>query len=239
MSTNWMAASIWQREVLEFLQRRRALAIKMVFPLLVGAPLLFSSAPAFYAAMALTMLVAIIGALGSGAVLTRERATGLPVRYRPPPTRPGALLLQRLCANAAIDLVQMLPVFALLAISHPNGGAWWTALLLAAGGALLAGNVLGAWASTLSHSPGEVMLYVLLPLLPTLYLSGVFVPLTDTVLSTLSRLLPFSYLHEALLGALGGKTSLSPGTVALAGIGFIVGAAGFAGLLGRRVLETD
>jgi hypothetical protein len=53
------------------------------------------------------------------------------------------------------------------------------------------------------------------------------------------RLLPFSYLHESLLGALGGQPNLLPWETLLGGFGFLVGAAGLTGRLGRRVLETD
>jgi ABC-type multidrug transport system permease subunit len=234
-----LAGSIWQRELVEFSQRRRALVIKLLFPLLVAIPLLFSGAPVVYVAMALTMLIAIIGALGAGAVLTRERLLGLSVRYRTLPVTPGRLLLERLSINAAIDLLQLLPVLLLIAIRHPAQIAWWTALLLTTAAVLLIGNLLGAVASLLSDSPGEVMLYVFIPLLPVLYLSGVFTPLSQPVLLVISRFLPFSYLHEALLGALGGQPNLLLWETVLAGFGFLVGAAGLTGRLGRRVLEAE
>lgn len=234
-----LAGTIWQREFVEFSQRRRALVIKLLFPLLVAIPLLFSGAPAFYAAMALTMLVAIIGALGAGAVLTRERQAGLTVRYRTLPVTPGRLLVERLATNAAIDFVQLGPVLLLIGFRRPGAFAWWPALLLTVAAVLLIGNLLGAAASVLSDSPGEVMLYVFIPLLPVLYLSGVFTPLTQPVLLLVSRLLPFSYLHESLLGALGGKPNLLPWETVLGGIGFLVGAAGVTGRMGRRVLESE
>jgi ABC-type multidrug transport system permease subunit len=189
--------------------------------------------------MALTMLITIIGALGAGAVLTRERLVGLTVRYRTLPVTPGRLLLERLSINAAIDFLQLLPVLLLVAVRHPAGIAWWPALLLTSLAALLVGNLLGAAASMLSDSPGEVMLYIFIPLLPVLYLSGVFVPLTEPALLVVSRFLPFSYLHQALLGALGGRPNLLPWEALLGGVGFLVGAAGLTGLLGRRVLESE
>lgn len=234
-----LAGTIWQRELVEFSQRRRALIVKLLFPLLLAFPLLFSGAPVIYAAMALTMLVAIIGALGAAAVLTRERLLGLTLRYRTLPVTPGRLLLERLSINAAIDLLQLLPVVLLVGIRHPSQVAWWPALLLTVAAVLLIGNLVGAVASTFSDSPGEVMLYVILPLLPVLYLSGVFTPLTQPVLLVISRFLPFSYLHEALSGALGGQPNLLPWETALAGFGFLVGAAGLTGRLGRRVLEAE
>jgi len=114
-----LAGTVWQRELLEFYQRRRALVIKLLFPLFIAIPLLFSRAPVIYVAMALTMLITIIGALGAGAVLTRERLVGLTVRYRTLPVTPGRLLLERLSINAAIDFLQLLPVLLLVAVRHP------------------------------------------------------------------------------------------------------------------------
>lgn len=233
-----LAGTIWQRELVEFAQRRRALVIKLAFPLVVGIPLVFA-APPFYAAMSLTMLMAIIGTLGAGAVLTRERQSGLTLRYRTLPVTPGRLLIERLSTSALIDLVQVTPVLVLIAVRHPSQFAWWPALLLSTAGVLLLGNLMGAVASTLSDSPGEVMLYVFIPLLPLLYLSGIFAPLSQPVLLLISRLLPFSVLHESLLGALGGQPNLLPWETLLGGVGFLVGAAGLTGRLGRRVTESD
>jgi len=233
-----LAGTIWQRELVEFAQRRRALVIKLAFPLLFGIPLVIA-APPFYAAISLTMLVAIIGAVGAGAVLTRERQSGLTLRYRTLPVTPGRLLIERLSTSALIDLLQVTPVLVLIALRHPSQFAWWPALLLSTAAVLLIGNLMGAVASTLSDSPGEVMLYVFIPLLPLLYLSGVFTPLSQPALLVVSRLLPFSYLHESLLGALAGQPNLLPWETLLGGFGFLVGAAGLTGCLGRRVLESD
>jgi ABC-type multidrug transport system permease subunit len=233
-----LAGTIWQRELVEFAQRRRALLIKLAFPLLIGIPLV-AAAPPFYAAMSLTMLIAIIGTLGSGAVLTRERQSGLTLRYRTLPVTPGRLLIERLSTSALIDLMQLTPVLVLIALRRPSAFAWWPALLLSTAAVLLLGNLMGAVASTLSDSPGEVMLYVFIPLLPLLYLSGVFTPLAHPALLVISRLLPFSYLHESLLGALGGQPNLLPWETLLGGFGFLVGAAGLTGRLGRRVTESD
>jgi len=234
-----LAGTIWQRELVEFAQRRRALVIKLGFPLLVALPLVISGAPTIYAAMALTMLITIVGALGSGAVLTRERQSGLTRRYRTLPVTPGRLLIERLSTNAVIDLLQLASVLVLIALRHPSQATWWPALVLSTVGVLLIGNLMGAVASTLSDSPGEVMLYVFIVLLPLLFLSGVFTALTEPALLAVSRLLPFSYLHESLVGALGGQPNLLAWETLLGGFGFLVGAAGLTGRLGQRVLEAD
>lgn len=234
-----LSGTIWQREVTEFAQRRRAMMIKLAFPFLLTVPLVLTGAPVIYAAMAITMLAAIIGPLGSGAVLSRERQTGLSLRYRILPVTPGRLLIERLGTNAVIDFIQLLPVLLLIAVRHPSGFVWWPALAVGVAAVLLLGNLLGAVASTLSNSPGEVMLYVVIPLLPLLYLSGVFVTPTQPLLLVISRFLPYSYLHEAVLGSLGGQPNLLPWETLLGAFGFLVGAAGLTGRMGRRVIEMD
>jgi ABC-type multidrug transport system permease subunit len=241
MSQSTLAASIWHRELTEFVMRPRAMVIKLAFPLVVALPLVLSAAPAFYAGMALTMLVAVIGTLGAGAVLTRERTAGLTLRYRLLPRQASSLLLERLAANAAIDLGQVLPVLVLVAVRHPADLIWWPALLLGTAAVLLTGNVLGAWASTTSSSPGEVMLVIFLPLLPALFLSGVFVPLGQPLL-TISRFLPFTYLHAALVGGLGGSSALaglSEWQTLIGSLAFLIIAVVAGALLGRVVLEAD
>ena len=233
-----MPGTIWQRELVELLDRRKALAIKLLFPAAIGFPLLFSSAPAFYAAMALTMLAGTMAALGSGAVLARERSAGVTTRYLLLPLPPARVSLERLAVAAAIDLCQLLPVLVLVAARRPALVAWWPALLLAAAGTLMAGNALGAFVSTLSTSPGEVMLLVLLPALPALYLAGVFTPFTNPLQVAVSRLLPYSYLHEALVGALGGPAQMAPWQAAAGGLLFALAGAAAALAVGRRLLEV-
>lgn len=239
MSTARLAGTFWQRELVEFAQRRRALLIKLTYPLALGVPLLLSRAPVFYAAMAITLLAGMTSALGAGAVFARERLTGLLLRYRLLPRRPGALLVERIGVHTAIDLLQFSPLLVLVAVRHPEGAAFWPALLVALVASMLAGNLLGAFASTLSRVPGEVMLYTIIALLPAFYLSGLFAPLHPPLLVLASRFLPFTYLHEALLGSLGGGAGLAPWEALGGGTGFLVGAVALTALLGRRIVEAD
>jgi hypothetical protein len=82
-----------------------------------------------------------------------------------------------------------------------------------------------------------VMLWVMLPLLPAFYLSGLFLPATGPA-AIVARLLPFSYLHDALGGALGGSPAIDPPACAAAGAAFLAVAAIAARAAGRRVLEA-
>jgi hypothetical protein len=184
------------------------------------------------------MLVGLTSALGTGAVLSRERASGLALRYRLLPVRPGTLLVERLAVYAAIDVLQFAPLLILIAIRHPEAAASWPALVVTVAGSMLFANLLGAFVSTLSRAPAEVMLYTIIPLLACFYLSGIFVLPQQPLLVVVSRLLPFSYLHEALLGSLGAGASLAPWEAFTGGLGYVVGALALTGLLGRRIVEA-
>ncbi len=234
-----LPASIWQRELAELVQRPRALAVKMLFPLAVAVPLLHSSAPGFYAAMALTMLLSTMAPLGAGAVLARERASGLLLRYRLLPAPPGRVGMERVLAGAGVDLLQVAPVLIMIMVGGRGEAAWWPGLWLGAAATLVAGNALGALVSTVTRSPGEVMLIVLLPVLPALYLAGVFTPFTSPLMQAVTRLFPFAYLHEALVGALGGAATVTPGQAAAGAALHLLVALVLARLAGYRLVEAS
>jgi hypothetical protein len=82
------------------------------------------------------------------------------------------------------------------------------------------------------------MLYTIIPLLAAFYLSGIFVSPPQPAMIVVSRLLPFSYLHESLLGSLGAGASLAPWEAFMGGVGFIVGSLALTGLLGRHIVEA-
>lgn len=233
-----MTVEVLSREARELLSRPLAAVIKIAYPLVVGLPLLTSSAPPFYAAMALTMLAALLGGLGTAAVFARERSSGLQLRYRLLPVPAAVLVRDRVIAMALIDAVQLLPVLALIALRHPDRATWWAPLLLALLGTLVAVDALGALASSFADSPGEVMLYVLIPLLPAFYLAGLFVPMTGGAAGLAATLLPFSHLHAALEGALGSAGG-SPAAAAAGGVAWLLLGALLAAASGRRVLEAE
>jgi ABC-2 type transport system permease protein len=226
------------RELAELTSRRLALAVKLAYPLVVGVPLILSAAPAFYAAMALTMLVALLGGLGSAAVLARERASGLQLRYRLLPEPAPSQVMKRVAAGAIIDLLQVVPLLGLIALRHPDRVAWLPSVLITLVGTLLAVDALGALASSLADSPGEVMLYVLIPLLPSFYLSGLFIPMSG-LLAGIALLLPFSHLHAALLGALGGNPVETVGWTLVGGGAWAAAGMALAAAAGNRVLEAE
>ena len=233
-----MTASIQivEAEWLELLARPRALVVKLLYPLVIGVPLVFLALPSL-GSMAVTLLVSTVSGLGTAAVLGRERSAGLNLRFRLAPRPAGRTVLDRVVAASTVDLVQVAPLLVLAVAVHPGGVAWVPALAAALAGTVLTVNALGAFASSLGSSPGEVMVWVMLPLLPSFYLSGLFV-VPSGPLAAIARAFPFGYLRSALEGTLAGRPTYGAVTCAIAGAAFAALGAAAAYAAGRRVLEA-
>jgi hypothetical protein len=227
---------IVEAEWLELLARPRALVVKLLYPLVIGVPLVFLALPSL-GSMAVTLLVSTVSGLGTAAVLGRERSAGLNLRFRLAPRPAGRTVLDRVVAASTVDLVQVAPLLVLAVAVHPGGVAWVPALAAALAGTVLTVNALGAFASSLGSSPGEVMVWVMLPLLPSFYLSGLFTAPAGP-LAAIARAFPFGYLRAALEGTLGGRPTYDMVACAIAGLAFAVLGAAAAYAAGRRVLEA-
>lgn len=227
---------ILEAEWLELLARPRGLVLKLLYPLVIGVPLVLL-APPRYGSMAVTLLVSTVAGLGTAAVLGRERSAGLHLRFRLAPRPAGRTVLDRVVAASTVDLAQVAPLLVLALAVHPGRVGWVPALAAALAGTLLTVNALGAFASSLGSSPGEVMVWVMLPLLPSFYLSGLFVPPAGPLV-TIARVFPFGYLRAALEGTFGGRPAYDPAACAIAGLAFAALGAAAAYAAGRRVLEA-
>jgi hypothetical protein len=207
---------MWTREWLLTVAHPRSLAIKLAMPLVLTVPLLAGRAPTFWAGMLLTVLVAMVGAVGSGVTLARARQGSLLARLAVVPRPPHRVVGGWVLAAAAVDTVQMLPVALAVALT---GAAPDTALamLLCIPAVLLATNALGCALSLLAGGPGEVLLDVVVVLAPLLFLGGLFTGVPrDGWRFWAARLDPFAYLHSAFVGALGGSPSFATADVLVA-----------------------
>ena len=104
-----MTLPVWRTEWLTALRRRRLLVLNTLIPLVFVAPIALSAAPAVHSAAAFTVLFALFGTFGSSIPLIRDGESGLLRRYVLTGVHPGGLLLQRVFANAALDLTELAP----------------------------------------------------------------------------------------------------------------------------------
>ena len=211
----------WGREWLVTLAHPRALAMRVAVPLALAVPLVAGGAPTFWAAMLLTVLVAMVGAVGSAMTLARARASGHLVRLAVAPGPPWRPVGEWVLASAAVDAVQLLPALAVTVAGGGAGPAAIAALALTVGSTLLAANVLGCALALLAGGAAEVLLDVAVVLAPLLFLGGLFtgVPRQGWRLVA-ARLDPFSHLHSSLIAALGGERTFSSAEDAAAALGW-------------------
>jgi ABC-2 type transport system permease protein len=235
-----MPRSLAGRELAITLSRPRALAIKAGLPLALAVALVTGHAPTFWAGMLLTVLVAMIGAVGTAVTVSRARETGFLTRLAATPGSRPRLLIGWVAAAAAVDLLQLLPVIVVAWLTGGGGVPELAVLVVAVAAALVVTNVLGCAITLAAASAAEVLLDVVVLLAPLLYLGGLFSGVPAGGWREVAAMLdPFSHLHSAFIGALGGTSTyagavdvIAVATAALVSVAVLAG-------LSRRVLERD
>jgi ABC-type multidrug transport system permease subunit len=235
-----MPRTVAGRELAIVLSRPRALAIKAGLPLLLALVLVAGHAPTFWAGMLLTVLVAMVGAVGTAVSVSRARDAGFLTRLAATPGSRPRLLAGWVLAAAAVDVVQLLPVAIAAGISGGGGPAAVGVLVVALAGALVVTNALGCAVTLAAANPAEVLLDVVVVLAPLLYLGGLFTGVPASGWRVVAGAVdPFSHLHSAFIGALGG----SPGYDGIVDVAAVLAAALVALALllplSRRILEHE
>jgi hypothetical protein len=209
----------WGREWLVTLAHPRALAMRVAVPLLLAVPLVTGGAPTFWAAMLITVLVAMVGAVGSGMTLARARASGHLARLAVTPGPAWRATGSWVLAAAAVDAVQLLPALAVVVVGGGAGAEAAGTLLLCVASTLLLANALGCALALLAGGAAEVLLDVAVVLAPLLFLGGLFTGVPRQGWRFLAaRLDPFAHLHSGLIGALGGDRTFAPAEDAAAAL---------------------
>lgn len=212
-----LVGGMWGREWLMVAARPRALVLRVVVPTALALPLVLGGAPSFWAGMLLTVLVAMVGAVGCGMAIARARASGLLARLAVVPGRPERVVGGWVLASAAVDACQLLPALVVVVAGGGGAASWWPVLAIAVISVLLLANALGCALALLAGGAGEVLLDVGVALAPLLFLAGVFTGVPrEGARAVLARLDPFSALHASLIGALDGSPAYSAGAAALA-----------------------
>ena len=198
--------SLWQLELRSALARRRALAIKMLFPLLLAVPLVATNSPSFFSAMLLTILVAMVGTVGTGVTVTRSRGAGWLDRLAVLPLPAWRVSVGIFLAGWILDCVQVTIIFIVIEVARrPDPGFILTTWLLALCTMAFAGAI-GLAAATLTDNAGEAMLFLAVILAPRPFLAGLFtgVP-AEGPRYWVAQVLPFSYLQDGFQLVLGGN----------------------------------
>jgi len=208
---------IWRTEWLTALRRRRLLGLNTLIPLVFVAPIALSAAPAVHSAAAFTVLFALFGTFGSSIPLIRDGESGLLRRYVLTGVHPGGLLLQRVFANAALDLMELAPSVLVIFVARGSSVPQVAMVLPAMVVGLVAANALGALTAALAKSVAEGALFSAVAALLLLHGAGPFrTPVPGTWQATLETWNPFRPLHGSLLAAAGGGgPDLDPALLAI------------------------
>ena len=232
--------SIVGREISVTLARPRALAIKVGLPLLLAVVLLAGHAPTFWAGMLLTVLTAMIGAVGTAVTMSRARETGFMTRLAATPGSRPRLVLGWVLAAAAVDAVQLVPVVVAACIAGAAAPSDIGRLAAVLAATLVVTNALGCLLTLGAAGAAEVLLDVVVILAPLLYLGGLFTGVPADGWRAVAGLLdPFSHLHSAYIAALGGSATYDPVTDIVAAAAAALVAVVVLALLSRRVLERE
>jgi hypothetical protein len=235
-----MPRTVAARELAIVLSRPRALAIKAGLPLALAIALMTGHAPTFWAGMLLTVLVAMVGSVGTAVTVSRARDAGFLTRLAATPGSRPRLLAGWVLAAAAVDVVQLLPVAAAAAITGGGGVVAFGVLVVALAATLVVTNVLGCVITLAAASAAEVLLDVVIVLAPLLYLGGLFTGLPASGWRSVTGALdPFAHLHSAFIGALGGTATYSGTADVAAAVAAGLVALALLLLLSRRILERD
>ena len=203
---------MWRTEWLTALRRRRLFLFNILIPLTLVATIALSAAPAAHAVAVFTVLFALFGTFGSSIPLIRDGESGLLRRYVLTGAHPGVLLLQRVFATAALDLIQLAPSVLVIAAARGSSASQLAIVVPSMILGLLAANALGALSAAVAKSVAEGALFSAVAALLLLHWAGTFrAPLPGTWQATLEVWNPFRPLHESLLAAAGaGGPDLAP-----------------------------
>ncbi len=237
-SASFPTPSLWQLELKATLSRRRALVIKMGFPLLLVIPLAATGAPQFFAGMLLTILIAMVGTVGTGVSVTRSRGIGWLDRLAVLPLPAWRISLEIFVAGWLVDCAQATIIFAILEVAQRPDPLIIVSTWLLALATLAFSGAIGLGVATLTDNAGEAMLFLSVILAPLLFLSGLFTGVPgEGVRYWVAQVLPFSYLTDGFQLVLHGNPPYgTAGSFLAAAVAFgVVSVGGVAGL-GRPLL---
>ena len=201
----------WKKDVSLFLSRRFALLMKMLYPVVIIAPVAASDIPARYAAAVVGIVAIMAGTFGAGESLTSDLNDGILARVALTPLSPYRLVFEILAVNAVLDFVQLLPALLAVYLLHPVTLIWVLAATFAVFATLVAANCIGVFIANFTSSPADVLLYATAVLFPLIYISGFFRNQNPTgILQTLRGFVPFAYTNDALKTVFSLSTDATP-----------------------------
>ena len=226
-----MTAIVWEIEWRIATARRRLFVLNVLVPLFLVLPVAMSAAPAVHAAAVYTVLFTIFSTFGSAIPLVRDGESGLSGRVLRAGVAPASYFLQRTCAGAVLDVLQLGPALAVAAVGAGAGRGAFLVAFVALAATVWVANLMGVLVAAATRSLAEAALFSAVSTLLLLHASGVFrTSVPDSFGAVAESVAPFRALHEALLSM--SMMTTVRGGISL-GIWCVVMAAGTGILAGR------
>lgn len=165
------AGSVWRLEWRAAAARGRLIAWNVAVPLALLVPVAASGAAPAHRAAVYVVFVALFGVFGGCVPLVREGERGWTEKVLLTGVSPRRWLAERTAAHAGLDLLELAPALAVVAVLEGGSAA---ALAPAAALALLTANVLGAAVAASVRSLAESALVSAAVTLAAVHLTGVF-----------------------------------------------------------------
>ncbi len=193
--------SFWKIELIETLNNKKNLIIKLILPLILTLPLLIPGMSLNIKASFFTLIIIFISTFGSAVRLIQLKENKIIERIAVLPIKGYRLIFDYLFANVFIDCIKLSIPIIMLLVFNLNDFQIFTlfGVIINFIMSIIFANCLGIIVAIIAGSSGEGHLYSIITVLGVSAISGVlFIPL-PYFLNTISLLLPFHYFYNSLL----------------------------------------
>lgn len=187
-----------KKEILEDLQNKRSLVIKIILPLLLISPIAFSKMDVSVKAGVVLSFVIFFGVFGSSVGFVRLKETKMMERMAVLPIRYWKLTLDYIAANTILDVGQIVLPFIFIIFNARLSAKDLVLSVVALLASVFVANTLGMLVGFLAKTSGEVHLYSIISVLLTVLLSGAisFIPIPTVI----TWLFPFDVFFLTFIG---------------------------------------
>lgn len=200
--------ALWQEGLLEEFKSRRALAIKLLLPLILIGPLAIAPVPSVIRSSGIAMAVIFIGIFGSSIGITGWKDSKMLERLAVLPISPAAIVFGYIMARSLFVGVQLALPLALILFVSQSGSVSMLWISLCYFASLVSASALGVLVALAARSSGEVHLYAFLIVIAAAGLSGLFPGMG--LVGMAGQISPFWQLSNALIVSWGASGMYTP-----------------------------
>lgn len=193
-----LPTNYWQKELMEDWRGKKSRIMKFIFPLVLLAPVILSSAPFSVKADLIGLMVLFIGVFGAAVGLIRIRENKMLERMAVLPINPREFLLEYILAKSIFVAAQLFPPLLLFIILNPSLFVALLPIIFFYFMATFTASAIGVLVAIISGSSGEVHLIAALIVIGVAGLSGFFMNSNLSIMMKIGYYSPFRVLSLIL-----------------------------------------